>query len=144
MKKCPICGRKVVSKRRDAIYCRNPRCRKEAFLARKEQAAPEPLPEGANKASVVVSFPDGSRWLMELTPLQPTARTQLPTLTQVASLALNQTDGSAEAKTTAIDLPPATKRNGLSKRQVPMNGTMRQTADVNLHLRPRLKNRKRL
>jgi hypothetical protein len=45
------------------------------------------VPEGANKASVVVSFPDGSRWLMELTPLQPTAQTQLPTLTQVASLA---------------------------------------------------------
>ena len=74
---------------------------------------PEPLPEGANKASVVVSFPDGSRWLMELTPLQPTAQTQLPTLTQVASLALNQTDGSAKVKTAAIDLPPATKENGL-------------------------------
>ena len=65
MKKCPICGRKVTSKRRDAIYCRNPRCRKEAFLARKEQAATAPLPIGKNKASVVVSFPDGSRWLME-------------------------------------------------------------------------------
>ena len=113
MKKCPICGRKVVSKRRDAIYCRNPRCRKEAFLARKERAATEPLPEGANKASVVVSFPDGSRWLMELTPLQPTSQTQLPTLTQVANLATIQTDGSAEVKTAAIDLSPATKGNGL-------------------------------
>ena len=113
MKKCPVCGRKVVSKRRDAIYCRNPRCRKEAFLARKEQAAPEPLPSGANKASVVVSFPDGSRWLMELTPLQPTAQTQMPTLTQVANLATIQTDGSAEVKTAAIDLSPATIENGL-------------------------------
>ena len=113
MKKCPVCGRKVVSKRRDAIYCRNPRCRKEAFLARKERAATEPLPEGANKASVLVAFPDGSRWLMELTPLQPTARTQLPTLTQVANLATIQTDGSAEVKTAAIDLSPATKWNGL-------------------------------
>ena len=113
MKKCPVCGRKVVSKRRDAIYCRNPRCRKEAFLARKERAATDPLPIGANKASVVVSFPDGSRWLMELTPLQPTARTQLPTLTQVANLATIQTDGSAEVKTAAIDLSPATKWNGL-------------------------------
>ncbi len=113
MKKCPVCGRKVVSKRRDAIYCRNPRCRKEAFLARKEQAAPEPLPESANKASVVVSFPDGSRWLMELTPLQPTAQTQLPTLTQVANLVAIQTDGSAEPQTAAIDLSPATKGNGL-------------------------------
>ena len=36
MKKCPICGRKVVSKRKDAIYCRNPRCRKKAFEARKD------------------------------------------------------------------------------------------------------------
>ena len=113
MKKCPICGRKVVSKRRDAIYCRNPRCRKEAFLARKEQIATEPLPKGTNKASVVVSFPDGSRWLMVLTPLQPTAQTQLPTLTQVANLAVIQTDGSAAAQTTAIDSPPAMNRNGL-------------------------------
>ena len=113
MKKCPICGRKVVSKRRDAIYCRNPRCRKEAFLARKEQAATDPLPIGANKASVVVSFPDGSRWLMELTPLQPTAQTQLPMLTQVESLALTQTDESAEVKTAAIDSSPATNGSGL-------------------------------
>jgi hypothetical protein len=82
-------------------------------LARKEQAAPDPLPIGANKASVVVSFPDGSRWLMELTPLQPTAQTQLPTLMQVANLAPIQTDGSAEAKRAAIDLSPATKENGL-------------------------------
>ena len=113
MKKCPVCGRKVVSKRRDAIYCRNPRCRKEAFLARKEQSAPEPLPIGANKASVVVAFPDGSRWLMELTPLQPIAQTQLLTLTQAASLVPLHTEESAEAKTAAIDLSPATNGNGL-------------------------------
>ena len=85
MKKCPICGRKVVSKRKDAIYCRNPRCRKKAFLARKEQAASAPLPIGPNKASVVVTFPDGSRWLLELTPLQATEKVQFPTLTQVSS-----------------------------------------------------------
>ena len=113
MKKCPVCGRKVVSKRRDAIYCRNPRCRKEAFLARKEQAATDPLPIGANKASVVVAFPDGSRWLMELTPLQPIAQTQLLTLTQAASLVPLHTEESAEAKTAAIDLSPATNGNGL-------------------------------
>lgn len=76
------------------------------------------MPEGANKASVVVSFPDGSRWLMELTPLQPTSQTQLPTLTQVANLPPIQTEGSAEAKTAAIDLSPATKRNGLEPIQV--------------------------
>ena len=85
MKKCLVCGRKIVSKRKDAIYCRNPRCRKKAFLARKEQAANAPLPIGPNKASVVVAFPDGSRWLMELTPLQATEKAQLPTLTQVSS-----------------------------------------------------------
>ena len=85
MKKCPICGRKVVSKRKDAIYCRNPRCRKAAYLAKKEQAASAPLPIGPNKASVVVTFPDGSRWLLELTPLQATERVQFPTLTQVLS-----------------------------------------------------------
>jgi len=50
---------------------------------------------------------------MELTPLLPTAQTELPTLTQVANLATIQTDGSAEAKTAAIDLSPATKGNGL-------------------------------
>jgi hypothetical protein len=82
-------------------------------LARKEQAATEPLPSGANKASVVVSFPDGSRWLMELSPLQPTAQTQLPRLTQVASLVPLQTEESAEVKTATIDLSPATKWNGL-------------------------------
>ena len=121
MKKCPICGRKVTSKRRDAIYCRNPRCRKEAFLARKEQAATAPLPIGKNKASVVVAFPDGSRWLMELTPLQPTAQTQLPTLTQVESLVQSQTEQSAEAQTFAIDLPPATVDNSLEQFQPPVS-----------------------
>lgn len=85
MKKCLVCGRKVVSKRKDAIYCRNPRCRKKAFLAKKEQAASAPLPIGTNRASVVVTFPDGSRWLLELTPLQATERVQFPTLTQVSS-----------------------------------------------------------
>ena len=120
MKKCPICGRKVTSKRRDAVYCRNPRCRKEAFLARKEQAATAPLPIGKNKASVVVAFPDGSRWLVELTPLQPTVQTQLPTLTQVESLVQSQTEQSAEAQTFAMDLPPATVDNRLEQFQAPV------------------------
>ena len=99
MKKCLICGRRVVSKRKDAIYCRNPRCRKKAFLARKEQAASAPLPIGTNKASVVVSFPDGSRWLMELTPLQTMEPAQLPTLVQVSSpvdpMSVNASPGPA-------------------------------------------------
>lgn len=130
MKKCPICGRKVVSKRRDAIYCRNPRCRKEAFLARKEQAALDPLPGGKNKASVVVAFPDGSRWLMELTPLQPTAQTQLPTLTQVESLVQSQTEQSAEAQTFAIDLPPATVDNSLEQFQSPVSDAVGDVAVI--------------
>ena len=128
MKKCPICGRKVTSKRRDAIYCRNPRCRKEAFLARKEQAATAPLPIGKNKASVVVAFPDGSRWLMELTPLQPTAQTQLPMLTQVESLVQSQTEQSAEAQTFAVDLPPATADNCLEQIQAPVSDAVGDVA----------------
>ena len=130
MKKCPICGRKVTSKRRDAIYCRNPRCRKEAFLARKEQAATAPLPIGKNKASVVVAFPDGSRWLVELTPLQPTAQTQLPTLTQVESLVQSQTEQSAEAQTFAIDLPPATVDNSLEQFQSPVSDAVGDVAVI--------------
>ncbi len=130
MKKCPICGRKVVSKRRDAIYCRNPRCRKEAFLARKEQAALDPLPGGKNKASVVVAFPDGSRWLMELTPLQPTAQTQLPTLTQVESLVQSQTEKSDEAQTFEIDLPPATVDNSLEQFQSPVSDAVGDVAVI--------------
>ena len=113
MKKCPICGRKVVSKRKDAIYCRNPRCRKKAFLARKEQAASAPLPIGPNKASVVVAFPDGSRWLMELTPLQATEKAQLPTLTQVPTLTLPMSDDVAPASDPPLDCTPATSKNGL-------------------------------
>jgi hypothetical protein len=89
-------------------------------LARKEQAATAPLPIGKNKASVVVAFPDGSRWLMELTPLQPTAQTQLSTLTQVESLVRSQTEESAEAQTFAIDLPPATVDNSLEQFQAPV------------------------
>jgi len=120
----------VTSKRRDAIYCRNPRCRKEAFLARKEQAALDPLPGGKNKASVVVAFPDGSRWLMELTPLQPTAQTQLPTLTQVESLVQSQTEKSDEAQTFEIDLPPATVDNSLEQFQSPVSDAVGDVAVI--------------
>ena len=121
MKKCPICGRKVVSKRKDAIYCRNPRCRKKAFLARKEQAASAPLPIGPNKASVVVSFPDGSRWLMELTPLQTMEKGQLPTLTQVLSLTLPKSDDVAPASDRPLDYTPGTNENGLE--QIPADSS---------------------
>jgi hypothetical protein len=88
----------VLSKRKDAIYCSDRRCRNKAYLAKKQLAAsaplplppslpplmlPLPLPPSTNKASVVVTFPDGGRWLLELTPLHATAQAQLPTLTQV-------------------------------------------------------------
>lgn len=52
-------------------------------MDRKEQAAKLPPQLPANKASVVVSFPDGSRWLLELTPLQAVSAAQIPLLTQV-------------------------------------------------------------
>ncbi len=117
MKKCLVCGRKVVSKRKDAIYCRNPRCRKKAFLTRKEQAANAPPPIGPNKASVVVSFPDGSRWLMELTPLQTMEKGQLPTLTQVFSQAQPKPEDSVAAQVRPVDSPPPTIKN--SSDQIP-------------------------
>lgn len=90
----------MLSKRKDAIYCGDRSCRRKAAQAKKQltESAPQPptlpLPEplslaaplSTNKASVVVTFPDGSRWLMELTPLQATAPAQLPTLTQLPSV----------------------------------------------------------
>lgn len=112
MKKCLICGRKVVSKRKDAIYCRNPRCRKKAFLARKEQAASAPPLIGTNKASVVVTFPDGSRWLMELTPLQTMDNGQLLRLTQVFGQAQPKPEDSVAAQVPPVDSPPPTIKNG--------------------------------
>ncbi|MBL8632845.1 MAG: hypothetical protein JNM40_06435 [Myxococcales bacterium] len=112
MKKCPICGRKVVSKRKDAIYCRNPRCRKKAFEARKEQAASATPSSSPNKASVVVAFPDGTKWLMELTPIQPTKQTIVPTLTQVPSEVPSNIEGSASERSVQTDFHPATSPNG--------------------------------
>lgn len=118
MKKCPICGRKVVSKRKDAIYCRNPRCRKKAFEARKEQAASAPPSSSPNKASVVVALPDGTKWLMELTPIQPTTQTIVPTLTQVASVVQPVTYGAVCNESVPIETQPATIQNG--SEQIPV------------------------
>ena len=115
MKKCPICGRKVVSKRKDAIYCRNPRCRKAAYLAKKEQAATAPLPIGPNKASVVVSFPDGSRWLMELTPLQTMEKAQIPTLTQVLSPVDSSSLDALPQTESEVNPHLSTSENGLEQ-----------------------------
>ncbi len=118
MKKCPICGRKVVSKRKDAIYCRNPRCRKKAFEARKEQAASATPSGSPNKASVVVAFPDGTKWLMELTPIQPTTQTIVPMLTQVASVVQPATSGAVRSESVPIESQPATIQN--SSEQIPV------------------------
>ena len=115
MKKCPICGRKVVSKRKDAIYCRNPRCRKAAYLAKKEQAATAPLPIGPNKASVVVSFPDGSRWLMELTPLQTMGKAQLPTLMQVSRPVDSSSVDALPQTESEVNPHLSTSENGLEQ-----------------------------
>ena len=118
MKKCLVCGRKVVSKRKDAIYCRNPRCRKKAFLARREQAETTPPSSSLNRASVVVTFPDGTKWLLELTPLQPSVQMPLPTLTQVASVVEAAMEGPVGVKSVPIESAPATSKNG--SEQIPI------------------------
>ena len=118
MKKCLVCGRKVVSKRKDAIYCRNPRCRKKAFEARKEQAASAPPSSSPSKASVVVAFPDGTKWLMELTPLQPNAQTNLPTLTQVASVVQPAIDDAVRSESVPLESQPAPSQN--DSEQIPV------------------------
>lgn len=69
MKQCPICGRDVLSKRRDAVFCQNAACRKKAHQTRRQQPAPRPSPPPTDKAAAELTFPDGSRWRVELTPL---------------------------------------------------------------------------
>jgi len=117
MKTCPVCQREVLSKRKDAIFCRDATCRKRAQQARKEQAAA--VPPGHNKVSVVVTFPDGRRWLLELSPLdgEPYA---LPTLTQV--------DGGREgmapqALPTTPSMPSSTVGPGLAPSTLPLESS---------------------
>jgi len=97
MEKCLVCGSEFVKKRKDTFYCRNPQCRKQAHLDRKAQAAKLPPTLPSNKASVVVAFPDGSRWLLELTPLHAVSEAQMPTLTQVPNHATEIQAGSDPA-----------------------------------------------
>ncbi len=101
MEKCLVCGSEFVKKRKDTFYCRNPQCRKQAHLARKEQAAKLPPTLPSNKASVVVAFPDGSRWLLELTPLHAVSAAQMPTLTQVPNHETETHAGSDPAHSTS-------------------------------------------
>ncbi|MBL9009346.1 MAG: hypothetical protein JNJ46_34110 [Myxococcales bacterium] len=85
MKQCPICGREVVSKRKDAVFCRDAACRKKAQQARKDEATKLPPVATGNKASVIVTFPNGSRWLLELSPID-VEHSALPSLAQVQTL----------------------------------------------------------
>ena len=67
---CASCKTRLVAgKRKDAIYCTDPKCRKDAHLKRKEQAAQLPPTLSANKSSLIITFPDGRRCLIELTLL---------------------------------------------------------------------------
>jgi hypothetical protein len=99
-KSCPICGHEVVSKRKDAVFCKNPACRKKAQQARKEEEAKLPPVASSNKASVVLTFPDGSRWLLELSPLQVAGSALLPSLAQVAASTVQDSPGTAPAAVT--------------------------------------------
>ena len=92
---CASCKtRPVAGKRKDAIYCTDPKCRKEAHLKRKEQAAQLPPTLSANKSSLIITFPDGRRCLIELTLLESVAPAPLPSLTQVPNPPTENGSGS--------------------------------------------------
>lgn len=94
-KLCVSCKKRpVAGKRRDAVYCIDPKCRKEAHLKRKELAAQVPPVLSANKSSLIVTFPDGRRCLIELTLLESVAPTPLPTLVQVPNTPTENNSGS--------------------------------------------------
>ena len=92
---CASCKtRPVAGKRKDAIYCTDPKCRKDAHLKRKVQAAQLPPTLSANKSSLIITFPDGRRCLIELTLLESVAPAPLPSLTQVPNLPTENGSGS--------------------------------------------------
>lgn len=92
---CASCKtRPVAGKRKDAIYCTDPKCRKDAHLKRKEQAAQLPPTLSANKSSLIITFPDGRRCLIELTLLESVAPAPLPSLTQVPNPPTENGSGS--------------------------------------------------
>jgi hypothetical protein len=92
---CASCKtRPVAGKRKDAIYCTDPKCRKDAHLKRKEQAAQLPPTLSANKSSLIITFPDGRRCLIELTLLESVAPTPLLSLTQVPNTPTENESGS--------------------------------------------------
>jgi len=94
-KLCVSCKKRpVAGKRKDAVYCIDPKCRKDAHLKRKELAAQVPPVLSANKSSLIVTFPDGRRCLIELTLLESVAPTPLPTLAQVPNTPTENGSGS--------------------------------------------------
>lgn len=100
---CASCKtRPVAGKRKDAIYCTDPKCRKDAHLKRKEQAAQLPPTLSANKSSLIITFPDGRRCLIELTLLESVAPTPLPSLTQVPNSPTENGSGSTPVQTEPI------------------------------------------
>lgn len=120
MKTCLVCPRAVVSKRKDALYCKDPACRRKAYEQRKEQAAQGPPADSGNKASVVVTFPDGKRWLLELTPLQATDPAQIPSLAQVVAAipAISSRSVPATPVITEAILPPPINTPAISSEQI--------------------------
>ena len=81
---CASCKTRLVAgKRKDAIYCTDPKCRKEAHLKRKEQVAQLPPTLSAKQ---VVSDHHLPRWLAlpdRADPPESVAPAPLPSLTQV-------------------------------------------------------------
>lgn len=97
---CASCKtRPVAGRRKDAIYCAEPKCRKDAHLKRKEQAAQLPPTLSANKSSLIITFPDGRRCLIELTLLESVAPTPFPSLTQVPNTPTENGSGSTPVQT---------------------------------------------
>lgn len=78
----------------------------------------------SNKASVVVSFPDGSRWSLELSPLQATAATPMPSLIQINPAAPEIRSGSVptamtEGAAQADDMPASAHTAESRSEQIP-------------------------
>ena len=120
-KACINCKRPVTGKRKDAIYCSDPQCRKDAYLKRKEQAAQVPLALSANKSSLVVTFPDGRRCLIELTLLEAVAPAPSPTLTQIPNLSTENGSGSSPAQADADAMLAGSI--GITTEQIPPTST---------------------
>ncbi len=121
LKVCISCTRPVTGKRKDAIYCADPQCRKDAYLKRKEQAAQVPPALSANKSSLVVTFPDGRRCLIELTLLEAVAPAPLPTLTQIPNVPTENGSGSSLAQADADAMLAGSV--GITTEQIPPTST---------------------